>query len=227
MLTGLLALLPLTATLALLLWAWRLLADWVGPDSAVGRALNHLGGGTPGNPSLLGYGLGLLIVLAFVYGIGLLVQAGLQQGLTNAINALMQRIPLVRTIYDVMHRLVGLLSQPRDDGLKSMTPVWLHFGGPPAAGETATGVVVLALLTTPEPLRLGHAAYHGVLIPTAPVPVGGGLLYVPAHWVQPADVGIEGLTSIYVSMGVTSSQHLDRYTIDSKQSGKDADVRPI
>jgi hypothetical protein len=26
--------------------------------------------------------------------------------------------------------------------------------------------------------------------------------------VQPADVGIEGVTSIYVSMGLTSGQHL-------------------
>ena len=40
------------------------------------------------------------------------------------------------------------------------------------------------------------------------MPVGGGLLYVPSEWVTPADVGVEGLTSIYVSMGITSKQHL-------------------
>jgi uncharacterized membrane protein len=40
------------------------------------------------------------------------------------------------------------------------------------------------------------------------VPVGGGLLYLPAEWVTPADIGIEALTSIYVSMGVTSDQYL-------------------
>ena len=50
--------------------------------------------------------------------------------------------------------------------------------------------------------------FHGVLVPTAPVPVGGGLLFVPAHWVVPAAVGIEGVTSIYVSMGVTAAQYL-------------------
>ena len=37
---------------------------------------------------------------------------------------------------------------------------------------------------------------------------GGGLLYVPVDWVTPADVGVEGLTSIYVSMGITSHQHI-------------------
>ena len=42
------------------------------------------------------------------------------------------------------------------------------------------------------------------------VPVGGGLLFVPADWVRPADVGMEALTSIYVSMGVTAREHLPR-----------------
>ena len=42
-----------------------------------------------------------------------------------------------------------------------------------------------------------------VLVPTAPIPVGGGLLYVPAAWVKPADIGIDTLTSVYLSMGIT------------------------
>ncbi len=52
--------------------------------------------------------------------------------------------------------------------------------------------------------------YLAVLVPTAPVPIGGGLLYVPQSWVVPAEIGIEALTSLYVSMGVTSAQHLPR-----------------
>jgi uncharacterized membrane protein len=38
--------------------------------------------------------------------------------------------------------------------------------------------------------------------------VGGGLIYVPEHWITPADVGVEAVTSIYVSMGLTSPQYL-------------------
>jgi uncharacterized membrane protein len=30
--------------------------------------------------------------------------------------------------------------------------------------------------------------YFAVIVPTAPVPVGGGLIYVPQDWVTPADV---------------------------------------
>jgi uncharacterized membrane protein len=38
------------------------------------------------------------------------------------------------------------------------------------------------------------------------VPVGGALVYVPVKWVKPADIGIEGLMSIYVAMGVAPRQ---------------------
>ena len=53
------------------------------------------------------------------------------------------------------------------------------------------------------PRRIGTAAK-----PTAPIPVGGGLLYVPVEWVKPAQIGMDTFTSIYVSMGVTSAQYL-------------------
>jgi uncharacterized membrane protein len=43
-----------------------------------------------------------------------------------------------------------------------------------------------------------------VLVPTAPVPFGGALIYVPVEWVRPAGIGVERLTAIYVSMGMTS-----------------------
>jgi uncharacterized membrane protein len=42
------------------------------------------------------------------------------------------------------------------------------------------------------------------------VPVGGVLLYVPEHWITPAEIGVEAVTSIYVSMGLTSPQYLPK-----------------
>ncbi|QTD44159.1 DUF502 domain-containing protein [Ottowia testudinis] len=206
LLTGMLALLPLAATLLLLVWAARLAAEWLGPQSGIGSILIYLGVGVAASP-VWAYVAGIVILLAGVYGVGLLVEAGLQRGVDSLLQSLMRRIPVVRTVYDVAQRLVGLIGTSREDGMKSMQPVWLHFGGPPAPGE-AGNTAVLALQTTHEAVLLGGAPYHGVLVPTAPVPVGGGLLFVPAHWVLPADVGIEGVTSIYVSMGVTANQYL-------------------
>ena len=54
--------------------------------------------------------------------------------------------------------------------------------------------------------RAGHGWEHkyiAVLVPSAPVPFGGALIYVPADWIKPADGGVERLMNVYVSMGVT------------------------
>jgi len=61
----------------------------------------------------------------------------------------------------------------------------------------------------PKPITIGGQNYHVVLVPSAPVPVGGALIYVPAAWVKPANIGVEALMSIYVSMGVASPQTVD------------------
>jgi len=203
LLTGLLAMLPLAATLLLLGWTLRLLSDWLGPQSALGQLLVHIGLGMT-ESEIVGYLLGVLLMVLSVFVLGLLVEAGLERGLARVFDSLVQRIPVVRTVYDVMQKLVALVSRQPTEGLQSMSPVWLHFGG----RDGPAGTAVLGLLSTPEPVVLNGQAYYGVLVPTAPVPVGGGLLFVPVAWVQKADVGVEGLTSIYVSMGVTTAQHV-------------------
>jgi uncharacterized membrane protein len=204
--TGLIAALPLAMTLAVLTFLVQLVNEWLGPGSLIGGLLVWLGFGI-GDSELMRYGLGLALVGGLIFGLGLLVEAGLERGLARAVNALIRRIPLVRNLYDLIRRFVDLLAQDKSEGLKSMSPVWCHFGGPDAADG---GVAVLALLSTPEPLLLGGKPYLAVLVPTAPVPIGGGLLYVPQSWVVPAELGMDALTSLYVSMGVTSAQHLPR-----------------
>ncbi len=208
--TGALAALPLAATLLIFAWAAGILIKWLGPDSVVGRALLSIGLGV-GASEVVGYAIGVAIVAAAIFGLGLVVEAGLQRGLASIVNGLLLRIPVVGTVYDLFKRMVGLVrthdaNGEKGDGLKSMSAVWCHFGGPQAEGNS----VALALLSNDVPVLVNGQRCLAVLIPTAPVPVGGGLLYVPEHWVTPADVGIEAVTSIYVSMGLTSPQHLPR-----------------
>jgi uncharacterized membrane protein len=206
-LTGLLALLPLAATLLLLAWMLQFLSQYLGPGSPVGQWLTGIGLGVT-ESKLLGYLLGILLVVVAVYVFGLLVETGLQRGIARLVNRIMLRIPVVRTIYDVAQKLVGLFGRKEGEELKSMAPVWVYFGGKKKEGATAA----LAFLATAKPVLVSGQAYLGVMIPTSPVPVGGGLLYVPPEWVEPADVGMEGVTSIYVSMGVTSEQYLKSAT---------------
>jgi uncharacterized membrane protein len=83
-----------------------------------------------------------------------------------------------------------------------MSPVWCFFGG-------EGGAAVLELLPMPKPIMIGDQPYHVVLVPSAPVPVGGCLVHVPVKRVKPADFGVDALISICVSMGVTSPQAVD------------------
>lgn len=201
-LTGLLAALPLAATLLIFVWGARLLYGWLGPGSFVGGLLIGLGLGGTGS-EVAGYLLGLGIVLLAIFALGLLVQTRLRGVLARSFNSVMQRIPVVRNVYDLIRKFVDLVAQRDPSVARAMSPVWLQFGGPGNA-------MVLGLLSSPEPVYVGEHTYLAVLVPTAPVPVGGGLIFVPQAWVSPAEIGMETLTSIYVSMGVTAHQHLGR-----------------
>ncbi|MGE5864784.1 MAG: DUF502 domain-containing protein [Rhizobacter sp.] len=199
-LAGLLAALPLAATVLILVWVVRLLMQWLGPESLIGRFLIAIGIGTTGS-EVVGYLIGIGVMLAGIFALGVVVRSRMRRVLALAVNNVLQRIPVVRTIYDLAKKFVDLLAQKDAAGTKSMSPVWLHFGGP-------GGAAVLGLLSTNAPVMVGGEPYLAVLVPTAPVPVGGGLLYVPQAWVTPAEIGIDGLTSIYVSMGITSDKYL-------------------
>jgi len=52
------------------------------------------------------------------------------------------------------------------------------------------------------------------------VPFGGGLFFVPAEWIKPASFGVEGLTSIYVSMGISAPQYFPATSQVSSTDGQ-------
>jgi uncharacterized membrane protein len=195
---GFLVLLPLVVTVAVILWVGSFIYAYLGPDSVVGRILITIGVNFSDSRAVA-YALGAVVVVGFVYLLGLGVESRLESRVRHLIDSLMQRIPFVGNLYDVTKRFVAIMDRKDQDGLKSMSPVWCFFGGDRGAG-------VLGLLPMPKPITIGGEAYHVVLVPSAPVPVGGCLIYVPAAWVRPANIGVETLMSIYVSMGVASPQ---------------------
>lgn len=202
---GALAALPLAATVLIFVWAANLLLRWLGPDSGIGRLLISIGLGVGGS-ELVGYALGIAIVAALIFGLGLLIEVRLQRRLFQALNGVVHHIPLVSSVYDLLRKIVAVIA-PHDNaagGLHSMSAVWCHFGGPGASPHCAA----LALLGSDVAVMIDGQRCLAVLVPTAPVPVGGGLLYVPEHWVTPAAIGVDAVTSIYVSMGLTSPQYL-------------------
>ena len=189
-------------TIYLVAWAAGFIITFVGPNSWIGRTLITIGFGLSAT-TWVAYLAGLLIVAFCIYVLGVIVESRLQTGFHRVVETVMQRIPLIGTIYDLIKRLIAMLER-RDDGtFKGMQPVWCFFGGD-------GGAATLALLPSNETITLGGEPYHVVLVPSAPVPIGGCLVYVPAAWVKPANVGIDGLMSIYVSMGVSHPSSIAR-----------------
>jgi uncharacterized membrane protein len=217
--TGLLAALPLAATVLVFAWAASLLFKWLGPDSAVGSVLVALGLGVTGS-EVVGYLIGVGLVLLAVLALGALVETGLQRGLSRVLNGVVRRIPVVRQVYDVAHKLVGLLGQRGEEGTRAMRPVWCHFGQ--GQDSDRAGAVVLGLQSSNDVVLVGGRRCLVVLVPTAPVPVGGGLLFVPEAWVEPAELSVEAVTSLYLSMGVTAGQHLPVAAAAAKSSPEGA-----
>jgi uncharacterized membrane protein len=198
-LAGVLALLPIAVTVFVTAWVASLVASYAGPGSLVGRLITRLGNslGLDISPSsAAAYLLGLAIILGAIFMLGLLVESGLRTFILNSLDWLMRRIPLISNIYDLSKRFVSLVDRGDQGDLKSMRPVWCFFGG-------EGGAAVLGLMPSPEPVVIGEHSYLGLLVPSAPVPFGGALIYVPSAWVKPAEGGVERLMNVYVSMGVT------------------------
>ncbi|MPZ37054.1 MAG: DUF502 domain-containing protein [Rhizobiales bacterium] len=195
---GLLVILPIVLTIVLVVWVGNIIFTFVGPHSVFGTMLITLGFGFSAS-TWVAYLSGVLIVALCIYVLGLIIESRLEHSVHNIIGNVMQRIPLIGYIYDLARRLIAIVERKDDGTFSGMRPVWCFFGG-------EGGAAVLALLPSPEAVTLNGERYHVVLIPSAPVPVGGALIYVPAKWVKPADIGIEGLMSIYVAMGVAPRQ---------------------
>jgi uncharacterized membrane protein len=198
-LAGVLALLPIAVTLFVIAWIASLLASFAGPGSFVGRLITRLGtslGLNIGPSSGAAYLLGFLVILGCIFLLGLVVETRLWPWVQNGLDALMMRIPIVSNVYDLSKRFVSLVDRGDQGDLQSMRPVWCFFGG-------EGGAAVLGLMPSPEPVMIGAHSYLGLLVPSAPVPFGGALIYVPADWIKPAEGGVERLMNVYVSMGVT------------------------
>ena len=199
-LTGVLALLPVAVTFFVVAWVGSFVAGFAGRGSFIGGLITGLGnslGLTIEPTSGAAYLLGLAIIVGAIFLLGLLVESGLRSFLFNGIDWLIMRIPLVSTVYDLSKRFVAMVDRGGgEDSLKSMSPVWCFFGGEGSAA-------VLGLMPSPEPVVIGEHSYLGLLVPSAPVPFGGALIYVPSEWVKPAEGGVERLMNVYVSMGVT------------------------
>ena len=199
LLTGILALLPVGLTVAIVAWIVNFVATMLGPSSAVGAMLRRIGWNF-GASDTGAYAGGLVFALLLIYLLGLLVQHVLKDRWGRWLDGLTSRIPVIRTVYDAAKKIVEMLEPKQSTDMQSMQPIMCDFGG----------TSFPAFLPTNQTFSLNGTEYHVVMIPTAPVPFGGAIMCVPKESVAPLDCGIDGLFNIYMSMGTVVPDYLGK-----------------
>lgn len=205
-LAGLFAVLPLVITIALVAWIVDFIGGIVGPDTWIGRGLGSVGERFSAN-QILAQVIGWAIVLGVIFLIGLFVRMKLRSAIVTGINAVFHRLPVIGSVYGTAAQFVGMLNKKDKNELAGMTVVYCSFG-------QAGGCGLLALMPSAEKYLFGNREYQAVYIPTSPVPMTGGLLFVPTESVTVLDMTVDKLMSIYLSMGVTAPGMMPRRTVD-------------
>jgi uncharacterized membrane protein len=135
--------------------------------------------------------LGMAAVLVWLIGIA--VQTRFRQRLEGGLDGLIARIPVLGPLYRPLAQFVRMMGSSPGGEMSGMSVVSVSFGD---------HVEALALLTSPHLHDFGQGPRQLILIPTAPVPVGGGLLFVEPSRVKPVPtMGVDDLAKLYVTMG--------------------------
>lgn len=197
---GVFTVLPLVLTIIAFSWGINFLAQLVGPETFLGNKLSNIGLQYVTNPTVA-YAIGWIGLAAIVFVVGFLVESGMRGFIQRTTDALIRRVPLVGKVYETSQQLVNMLDTGGGDDLKGMSVVYCTFGSQP-------GVGVLALLPKQETTQIDGHDHFVVLVPQSPVPIGGGLLFMPAESVKQVGMSVDTLMSIYVSMGVVAPAQL-------------------
>jgi len=214
-LAGLGAILPVLLTLVLIGWVGSYLHALLGPDSAAGDLFRRLGlTFVTIDNKFAAWAIGLVPVLVSIWLLGLLVKSRARTLVQRAIDGAVTHIPVVKSVYNAISQLVSMLQKDKHTELTGMSVVYCHFGRDNGGG-------FLALLASPDIYRFGDVDHRVVYVPTSPIPMSGGIVFVPAANVHKVDMSAEQLMRIYFSLGIFTSQVVpERYIQRAEQAGQ-------
>jgi len=193
-------LLPLVITVAIIVWVTGYLLAWFGPGSFVFKAMTDFGHRVAGPVSeTIAVAIGAALVLAAIWTLGLLVKSKAQHRFDQWWNRLVDRLPVVSSVYGTASKVVGMLKKDEQADLATMRVVYCSFGAERGGG-------LLGLLASPETYQFAGRDHRMVYIPTSPIPMSGGILLVPSNSVLEIDMSPEQLMRIYFSMGILAPE---------------------
>ena len=194
-LTGLLAVIPLWITWLVFKFVFNLLSQFGAP--LIGAIFNGLSYAFPGAAAWLGQGwlvsiIGFCVTVLTLYLIGLVADRVLGQRMFAAIDKLMERIPIVHSIYGGTKKLMSVL-QNKPNGTQRV--VLIDFPSP----ELKSIGFVTRVFTD-----AGGRELAAVYVPTTPNPTGGYLEVVPLDKLIATDWSVDQAMAFILSGGAVA-----------------------
>jgi uncharacterized membrane protein len=185
--TGLILLVPIMVTIYLFLSIAQTMDGLIGLIPAAWQPDHLLGFHIPG--------LGILFTLAIVLLTGMLGASFVGRWLVGIGEKLLDRIPLVRSVYGALKNVLETVLRENQDSFRRV--VLVEY---PQQGTYALGFVSGAGFT--EVQEKTKQKIITVFVPTAPNPTSGFLLFVPEKETIPLDMSIEDGMKCVISAGV-------------------------
>ena len=144
-------------------------------------------------------GLGLLLTVLVILAVGAFSVHFFGRFVLRTIEAIFQRLPLVRKIYPAIKQLAQFLFSGENGQKAFRRVVLVEFPRP--------GAYAIAFVTNE-----GQSSVTGtgetlltLLVPSPPSPFSGPIIFVPADKVIPLELSIEDALKLVVSGGVVAS----------------------
>jgi len=190
-LAGILAVIPIAATVLILIWLFTTL------DSILQPVIQLIWGHpVPG----VGFGIAILLI----YLVGVIVSNVIGKRLLNYGESLLARVPVVRQVYTGIKQISESFSMPGKSGF--MQTVLVEF--------PRKDIWTVGFITKESPTQSGEIQLN-IFIPTAPNPTSGFLQIVKEDEIIRTDIPVSEALQMIISAGKVSPQE-----ISSRLSGR-------
>jgi uncharacterized membrane protein len=139
----------------------------------------------------------VLIALVGIWFLGVVARSQAQEGISRFIDRIFTQMPIIRTIYNPVSRVVRMTTDKNTD-FSGMSVVACRFAG--------VDTDVLALLANPEVYLIAGERRRMIYLPAAPLPMSGGLLLVAESSIMPVpEMKVDDLLRVYFSLGALAT----------------------
>lgn len=183
-LTGLLAVLPILITIVVVLWLIQL------AESLFGGVLDVL---LP--KSLYLPGMGLVLAIAIIFVVGLSLQGVFMSQLLRWFESVLNRIPLVKTVYGAVRDLTAMLGNNSERRFSQV--VMVRFADLP--------IRLIGFVTIEDLRETGMGSEDDEVAVYLPMSyqIGGYTLLLPRRCLTPLDMGFEDAMRFVITAGLS------------------------